>query len=652
MMPAPNIETVAVLSRRLKRMAPQIALLATVILALPASALAAAPSVSVTAYSKTITGNIGSPTSGVKATVSLLRGNPPTAVETVTSAGTNASGEWTATLLKHAPGDARDILNVKYSAGGPSGIFTYGGSNGPGGPCPPCEAAPTLLGFLTGKVSIDSSGETLTVDCSNAPEGGTCGGVNVSVDGAAPTPATLEEGGRKFSLTFGTAVTPGDSVLVSATVPVSGFPESSSFTLTVSAPLPGAQGLFGAPVIAPTCQGDLASKTISCWDLVPGEYSVEEAGSDTQTVGPFPVSGESGGYFSIPLTALAAGDTVALNYTGPQTPAPRLLTTLHVGTLRADILQPSNSFEGTGSLLSTTDCQADEWFYGSNQGEVCDAGGHPTMPTFGTDFITSPNGASVGLYDELSGNMTTVTVGQVTSTAPLSGESIYDPYTAYASASTGGCCGPDTTDPVALQVAPTTQTPACPDPSCTPFAGNANSPGGLTVSGLAPGRYQAAWTLSDAHEDTSVLTSGFIVQAGANNGTNGTKGATGAAGADGAAGANGANGAQGATGPQGPAGEVELVVCKSVTTGTGKKRKTVQKCTTRLTSAPVKFTTTGVATTAVLSRGGVVYATGTATRSGNRTRLLLTPRRRLVEGRYTLTLTRRHEHQRETVTID
>ncbi|MGO9205776.1 MAG: hypothetical protein ACLQBX_06235, partial [Candidatus Limnocylindrales bacterium] len=381
-MPAPNIETVAVLSRRLKRMAPQIALLATVILALPASALAAAPSVSVTAYSKTITGNIGSPTSGVKATVSLLRGNPPTAVETVTSAGTNASGEWTATLLKHAPGDARDILDVKYSAGGPSGIFTYGGSNGPGGPCPPCEAAPTLLGFLTGKVSIDSSGETLTVDCSNAPEGGTCGGVNVSVDGAAPTPATLEEGGRKFSLTFGTAVTPGDSVLVSATVPVSGFPESSSFTLTVSAPLPGAQGLFGAPVIAPTCQGDLASKTISCWDLVPGEYSVEEAGSDTQTVGPFPVSGESGGYFSIPLTALAAGDTVALNYTGPQTPAPRLLTTLHVGTLRADILQPSNSFEGTGSLLSTTDCQADEWFYGSNQGEVCDAGGHPTMPTF------------------------------------------------------------------------------------------------------------------------------------------------------------------------------------------------------------------------------------------------------------------------------
>jgi hypothetical protein len=128
-------------------------------------------------------------------------------------------------------------------------------------------------------------------------------------------------------------------------------------------------------------------------------------------------------------------------------------------------------------------------------------------------------------------------------------------------------------------------------------------------------------------------------------GTNGTNGATGATGA------TGVTGPQGATGPQGPAGKVELVSCKSVTTGTGKKKKTVQKCTTRLTSSPVKFTITGVATSAVLSRGGVVYATGTATRSGSQTRLLLTPRRRLVKGRYTLTLTRRHKHQRETVTI-
>ena len=43
-------------------------------------------------------------------------------------------------------------------------------------------------------------------------------------------------------------------------------------------------------------------------------------------------------------------------------------------------------------------------------------------------------------------------------------------------------------------------------------------------------------------------------------------------------------------------------------------------------------------------RGGVPYATGTATRSGNQTRLLLTPRRRVVKGRYTLTLTDGRNH--------
>jgi hypothetical protein len=641
-----------------------IALLATVILALPASALAATPTVNVTSYSPTVTGKLGNGEENVKATVSLWRGggaNPSEeeVAKVISSATKEGKGEWAATL-PHAPGDARDIVHVKYSAGGPTGVFSYGGSSGPGGACPgpTCgEPSPTLLSFLSGKVEIDPSGKTLTVDCSSAPgePGGTCSEVTASVEKAVATKATSTDAGKTYKLTFGTAVTPGNSVVVSAKVPVppnsfSGA-EASSFTLTVSAPLPGAQGPFGAPVSAPTCQGNVVSNSFSCGDLVEGKYEVEETGTHPEKVS-FEERPEfgAGGYQSIQLKALAVGDTVALKYTGPDAPAPRVLTTLTVGTLRADILQPNNTSEGPGSLRLSTNCQADEWFYGSDNAQVCTApGGHPAEEMTGGGFISSPNNASVGLYDEFSGNLTVVSVGSVAATAPLSGESIYDPYMAYASARMGTCCGPDTTDPVALQVAPSAHTPACPDASCTAFTGNANSTSGVTVSGLAPGRYQAAWTLSDTHADTSLLANGFIVQAGGTNGTNGTNGANGAAGA---AGANGATGAQGATGPQGPAGKVELVVCKSVTTGTGKKKKTVQKCTTRLTSSPVKFTTTGVATTAVLSRGGVVYATGTATRSGNQTRLLLTPRRRLVKGRYTLMLTRRHRHQRETVTID
>ena len=39
-------------------------------------------------------------------------------------------------------------------------------------------------------------------------------------------------------------------------------------------------------------------------------------------------------------------------------------------------------------------------------------------------------------------------------------------------------------------------------------------------------------------------------------------------------------------------------------------KKTVQKCTIKLTSSPVTITTTGGSVKAVLSRGKIVYATG------------------------------------------
>ena len=191
-------------------------------------------------------------------------------------------------------------------------------------------------------------------------------------------------------------------------------------------------------------------------------------------------------------------------------------------------------------------------------------------------------------------------------------------------------------------MAPLAHTPACPDASCTAFTGNANSTGGVTVSGLAPGQYQAAWRLTNTHGDTSSLATTFVVQAGGTNGTNGTNGAA------------GTNGTNGATGPQGPAGKVELVTCKTITKTVNHKKKTVQVCTTKLVSGVVKFTTSG-AVSASLARHGIVYATGAATRTGSRTRLLLTAIRRLDPGRYTLTLNSRHGKRvttsRQQVTI-
>jgi len=129
-------------------------------------------------------------------------------------------------------------------------------------------------------------------------------------------------------------------------------------------------------------------------------------------------------------------------------------------------------------------------------------------------------------------------------------------------------------------------------------------------------------------------------------------------------GSQGSTGSQGLTGPQqpigstGPAGptpkngEVELIACKSVTAGSAKNKKTIQRCTIKLTSSPVTITTTGGSIKAVLSRGKIVYATGSATVSGKQTKLLMLPRRHIDTGSYTLMLTHGRKRQRETITID
>ena len=119
-------------------------------------------------------------------------------------------------------------------------------------------------------------------------------------------------------------------------------------------------------------------------------------------------------------------------------------------------------------------------------------------------------------------------------------------------------------------------------------------------------------------------------------------------------GATGAPGAPGAPGAKGAPGKVEVVTCKTTTKKVKGHRRKVQKCTGRLVSGTVKFTTSS--DTATITRGHTVYATGAsiATVDGHR-QLLLERLRTLRAGRYTLTL-RSHSHgrwstHRETITI-
>ena len=108
---------------------------------------------------------------------------------------------------------------------------------------------------------------------------------------------------------------------------------------------------------------------------------------------------------------------------------------------------------------------------------------------------------------------------------------------------------------------------------------------------------------------------------------------------------------QGPAGPRGHAGQIELVTCKSLANGKRKHKKTVQKCVTKLTSSPVTFRSTGARIAAVLSRGKVLYATGSAIYSGKQTKLLLTTPHNIGKGSYTLTLKHGRQRQRETITI-
>ncbi len=119
------------------------------------------------------------------------------------------------------------------------------------------------------------------------------------------------------------------------------------------------------------------------------------------------------------------------------------------------------------------------------------------------------------------------------------------------------------------------------------------------------------------------------------------------------AGPSGVTGPPGPPGPAGPAGragangEIELLTCKKVTKTIRvhghNDRVSVEQCTGKVVSGPVKFTIMSDAV-ATLTRAGVVYASGYASGS----RLVLAGRRALRPGSYVLIqrrgrVTTRHE---------
>lgn len=131
-------------------------------------------------------------------------------------------------------------------------------------------------------------------------------------------------------------------------------------------------------------------------------------------------------------------------------------------------------------------------------------------------------------------------------------------------------------------------------------------------------------------------------------GSQGSAGSTGATGSQGPAGPTGDTGATGAQGPAGPSGKVELITCEK----TEQDGKGGQHCTIKLGSTPIKFTSGGNKLAAVLRRGATIYAKGFAVTTTGGRALVVTPRRKLAKGDYTLTLKRAGKLTRYSIAIE
>jgi Glycine rich protein len=139
------------------------------------------------------------------------------------------------------------------------------------------------------------------------------------------------------------------------------------------------------------------------------------------------------------------------------------------------------------------------------------------------------------------------------------------------------------------------------------------------------------------------------------DGANGAPGTNGTTGATGSPGTTGTTGKTGPTGPRGAPGRVELVTCHQVTQVKHHVKHKVSKCSTKSITGTVKFKTAVAVSRISIMRAKTVYAQGRSQTVGGRTVMLVTLRRTLRPGRYTLKSVRRSRGRaissRRSVTI-
>ncbi len=466
-----------------------------------ASASAPTPTVVVTPYSRVVGGNIGTATAGVEVQVSLERDG--SVVDAAPAVTTKSSGAWTATLPTHAPMAPENSLDDEV-------IVTYSGA---GAPSPSSSRYDVSSSWGALGTVIGSDGSSITIYCGVS----NCGSsipvsvhyANGSTGNVNATPVSGTGLYAPYSAALSPAVTAHDTVQYT---PTEVYEDGTNLSLVLTAGLPGVGSSKSdtsfSGVRLPFCFADLANGYLSCEGLrIGATYEVQQdrngavVASQTLTATEsYEEYGEIVGTFS----GLETGDTINVIVPAEGGEPARTVSVVHLLPLRVDA---TSTIGGMAPSSISGSCQP-----GEIEEETL-----TLCPSNGLFEDQQPIARPFSEFqDDLSGNYVGVSVSQFAQESPANEATVPPSFTAAATLTNQN--KPDTTSTVSLTI-----TPAAGGTPQT-LTGNANSPGGISVVNLAPGRYSALWKMTDVHGDTDSLTTDFTAQAEENKQSTGNNG--------------------------------------------------------------------------------------------------------------------------------
>jgi hypothetical protein len=444
-----------------------------------AAADSPAASVTVTAFSPTVSGNIGENVAGVGVTVSLVRSGTTVATATATTSG---SGDWTATLVSTV-GSAHGF------APGGSDPLAFGGADSlavhyePPAASPSTAVPPDLssgFGFARNAHIAHDGSAVVGLDNRTTPDpqGQPCPGLRFIVNGTVEVPTFVHF--HECQYTPPSPLGDSDDVQAQSATTVG----SSTLFAVDDLGLPG----FGA---IPTCDADLVTGHVTCRRLDTGQFTISHNGGPGQalptTLRPGPAQEYDG---SATVSGLRPGDTLTLRETAP---ASRVLTTLHVRTLQVRM--------SAGTTVGGT-CDPADW----TQFGVCPSTGQ--LPT-------APPGGSGVVLDDLSGGHITATIGSLTNMVPADNASVssagflsFVDLTGFSS--TSAALAQTSSVRLALAPYPSGATVYAHDMQLQRSGGRAYA--SLAVTSIPARRYTATWTLTDINGDTNQFQTLVVAQ--------------------------------------------------------------------------------------------------------------------------------------------